>query len=139
MAPFSQSKTSFGRVMSWSKAAASVMTLNVDPGSYSALTARFMRDSAGASLATLGLKRGQLAIAKISPLFGFITITLPASACVFSIAASNLRFAAIERALPRVRHHNDLFTLAANLAVQLVLDSGQAFFIRIDKTQHMSG
>ena len=38
-------------------------------------------------------------------------------------AAFALRLYAVEPALARVRHHHDLFALAANLVVQLVLDS----------------
>src|SRR6266851_3754341 len=141
--------------MSWSNAAASVISLNVDPGSYSAVTARFIRVSAGASLAELGLNFGQFASARISPLFGFTTITLPAMACVLAMAAPSSRSAmywilsssvrttfaprsaAVKPALPRVGHHDDLFALAANLAVQLVFDSTQALLIEIDEPQHV--
>ena len=69
------------------------MSLKVDPGSYSAMTARFIRASAGASFATLGLNFGQFASPRISPVFGFITITVPAIACVLAIAAASSRSA----------------------------------------------
>ena len=52
-------------------------------------------------------------------------------------AAFALRFAAVKPALPRVGHHDDLFALAADLAVQLVFDSTQALLIEIDEAQHM--
>ena len=82
-------------------------------------------------------------------MFGFCTITVPAGACVllnrrcqfafgdvlnFFVereddvrAALALRFAAVEPALPRVRHHHDLFALAADLVSQLVFDSASPF------------
>ncbi len=52
-------------------------------------------------------------------------------------AALALRLSSIKPALPRVRHHHDLFALAANLAIELVLDSRKPFFIGIDETQNV--
>ena len=46
-------------------------------------------------------------------------------------------FSGIEPALARVRHYDDFFALAANLAIQLVFNSAQPFFIEIDEAQHM--
>src|SRR6266851_589617 len=131
------------------------MSLKVDPGSESAATARFIRASAGASFAALGLNFGQFASARISPVFGFITITVPARACVLAMAAASsrsamywifsssvstalaLRFSAIEPALPRVGHHDDFFALSSNLAIQFVFNPAQALFIQIDEAQYM--
>ena len=63
-------------------AADNVTILKTDPGSYSALAARSMRDSGLLSLAAFGLNVGQFATASNSPEFGFSTMTVPAFACV---------------------------------------------------------
>ena len=52
-------------------------------------------------------------------------------------AAFTLCFSTIEPALTRVRHHNNLFALAPDLAVQLVFDSAQALFIEIDEAENV--
>ncbi len=70
-------------------AAESVTILKTEPGSYSEATARFTRASGGLSPGALGLNVGQLAMARISPFEGSCTITVPAFACVCSMAAAN--------------------------------------------------
>ena len=59
-------------------ACATAAALSFVRGSYAMLTARFIRTSPETSPAELGLNFGQLAMARISPLFGFITTTDPA-------------------------------------------------------------
>src|SRR5260370_924221 len=46
-------------------------------------------------------------------------------------------FSAIEPALARVRHYDDFFALAADLAIQFVFDPAQSLFIEVDEAQHM--
>ena len=59
-------------IPSWS-AAATVTSLNVEPGSYVSVTARFRRRSARVFGKRLALKRGAVAIARISPVRGSMT------------------------------------------------------------------
>ena len=112
-------------------------------------------------MAALGLNLGQLASARMAPVFGSCTMTVPAGACVFSIAAANSRsamywiFSSIVRttltprsrcASPpsnqrflRVGHHHNFFAFAADQLVVFVLDSPESLFVNIHKSQNMRG
>ena len=52
-------------------------------------------------------------------------------------AAFSLRFSTVEPALACVGHHDDLFALAPDLAIQFVFDPTQPLFIEIDEAQYM--
>ena len=95
----------------------------------------------------------------MAPVFGSCTMTVPAGACVFSIAAANsrsamywifsssvsttfdaavaLRFAAIKPALARVGHHHNFFAFAADQVVVFVFDSPEPFFVHIHESQNV--
>ena len=79
--------TLVGVVLPSSSAAATVITFPVDPGSYTSWTAG-LRISANVILARLeGLKLGALACARIAPVFGSITMTVPDNALELFTAA----------------------------------------------------
>src|SRR5438132_931000 len=77
----------------------------------------------------LGNRRGQLALRDVLDFFVKRENNVR--------AAFTLRLSTIEPALPRVRHHDNLFALAPDLAVQLVFDSAQALFIEINEAEHV--
>ena len=66
-------------VFSW-MTAATVITLLVDPGSYTSDSARLPRSWMGAAPGSDGSKLGAVARARIAPLRGSITTTVPLSA-----------------------------------------------------------
>ena len=70
-------------------AAESVTILKTEPGSYSALAARFIRVSGGLSFAALGLNVGQLATARSSPGVGILHDHRPALAWVSWMACAS--------------------------------------------------
>ena len=63
-----------------SRAAATVISLKIDPGSYWALMAVLVNVPGSPSSKRLPSKAGQLTIPRIAPVFGFITMTVPAPA-----------------------------------------------------------
>src|SRR5262245_15615020 len=66
-------------VPAWS-AADTVMTLLTEPGSYTSVTDRLRRSFGFASAKLFGSNHGYVAIARISPVRGFITMTVPPDA-----------------------------------------------------------
>ncbi len=63
-----------------SSAAAAVMILFTDPGSNASVTVRLRHRSGSVSANRLGSNDGKLAMARMSPVLGSITITVPAFA-----------------------------------------------------------
>src|SRR5687767_7946119 len=66
--------TSVGVVTLVSNAAAAVTILLTDPGSRTSTTARLRREEPSLDFRSFGLKAGLLAMARMLPFFGFMTI-----------------------------------------------------------------
>ena len=73
-------KTVVGETVFSSSAAAIVITLPVEPGSYTSCTDGFLISESSTFLVLFGLKVGAVACATISPVFGSITMTVPLDA-----------------------------------------------------------
>lgn len=71
-----------------------VTILNIEPGSYMSVMARFLYNSVSAGLRKSSLvksKAGRLAMPKMAPVLGSITMIVPPLALCFSMALSSSR------------------------------------------------
>ena len=80
-------RTVFGETSFSSIAAAKVITFPVEPGSYTSCTEGLRINESDTPLRLFGSKVGAVAWAKISPVFGSITITVPLNAPDFFTAS----------------------------------------------------